>query len=51
VIAMRSPDGEIVFNPKGDTTIDAGSILVVVGRREHLDALEKLATGRGRRPV
>src|SRR5262245_18587547 len=48
VIAMRSPDGEIVFNPKGDTTIETGSVLVVVGRREHLDELEKVAAGRDR---
>lgn len=45
VIAMRTNDGEIVFNPKGDTTIESGSVLVVVGRREHLDALEKVASG------
>jgi Trk K+ transport system NAD-binding subunit len=52
VIALRSPDGEIVFNPKGDTTIDAGSVLVVVGRREHLVELEKSATGpRRHRPA
>lgn len=46
VIAMREADGEIVFNPKGDTIIEPTSILVVVGRREQLDELEKIATGR-----
>lgn len=45
VIALRTPDGEIVFNPRGDTAIDAGGVLVVVGRREHLDALERVAAG------
>jgi voltage-gated potassium channel len=49
VIAMRTPEGEIIFNPKGDTVIEVGSVLVIVGRREHLDALEKLAgSGHGR---
>ena len=46
VIAMREPDGEIVFNPKGDTILEPTSVLVVVGRREQLDELEKIATGR-----
>ena len=45
VIAIRSPDGEIVFNPKGDTVIETGCIVVVVGRREQLDELEEVATG------
>lgn len=46
VIAMREPDGEIVFNPKGDTVLEAMSTLVIVGRREHLDQLERIASGR-----
>lgn len=46
VIAMRMPEGEIVFNPKGDTVIEIGSVVVVVGRRENLDGLEKVAGGR-----
>lgn len=46
VIAMRMPDGEIVFNPKGDTILEKGSVVVIVGRREQLDELEKIATGR-----
>ncbi len=46
VIAMRVPDGEIVLNPKGDTVLETGSTVVVVGRREQLDELEKIASGR-----
>ena len=49
VIALREPDGEIVFNPKGETIIEPASILVVVGRREQLNDLEKIATGRSGR--
>jgi voltage-gated potassium channel len=45
VIAMRSPGGEIVFNPKGDSVIETGCVVVVVGRREQLDELEKIAAG------
>jgi voltage-gated potassium channel len=46
VIALRTPDGEIVFNPKGDTALQTGSVIVIVGRREQLDELEKIASGR-----
>jgi voltage-gated potassium channel len=46
VIALREPDGEIVFNPKSDTVLEPGTIIVVVGRREQLDALERLAAGK-----
>ncbi|MSR54138.1 MAG: potassium channel protein [Gemmataceae bacterium] len=45
VLAMRQPDGEIVFNPKGESTIEPSSVIVVVGRREHLDELERIAAG------
>jgi voltage-gated potassium channel len=46
VIALRTPDGEIVFNPKGDSILATGSVVVIVGRREQLDELEKIASGR-----
>jgi len=45
VITMRLPSGEMMFNPKGDTIVEPGSVLVVVGRREQLDELERLARG------
>ena len=45
VLAMRAAAGEIVFNPKGDTVMEAGTVVVVVGRREQLDDLERLAAG------
>lgn len=46
VIAMRTPGGEIVLNPRADSVLETGSVVVVVGRREHLDELEKIASGR-----
>jgi voltage-gated potassium channel len=48
VIALRAPDGEIVFNPKGDSVLGPGSVVVVVGRREQLDELEAIAAGKTR---
>jgi voltage-gated potassium channel len=50
VIALRALDSEIVFNPKGDSVLEPGSVVVVVGRREQLDELERLAAGTGHRP-
>jgi voltage-gated potassium channel len=50
VIALRALDGEIVFNPKGDSVLESGCVVVVVGRREQLDELERLATGKSQRP-
>jgi Trk K+ transport system NAD-binding subunit len=47
-LPLRVPDGEIVFHPKGDSVLESGSVVVVVGRREQLDELEKLAAGKGR---
>jgi voltage-gated potassium channel len=51
VIALRAPDGEIVFNPKGDSVLGPGCVVVVVGRREQLDDLERLAGGTGHPPA
>jgi voltage-gated potassium channel len=45
VLTMQRPNGEIVFNPRGSDTIEAGSILVVVGQRDHLAEFETLASG------
>lgn len=46
VIGIRQPDGEMVFNPKGHTVIETGCVLIVVGQREQLDELEKVAAGK-----
>ena len=51
VIALRAVDGEIVFNPKGDSVLEPGSVVVVVGQREQLDDLERVAAGRPRPPA
>jgi voltage-gated potassium channel len=45
VLTMRRPNGKIVFNPRGSDTIEAGSILVIVGQRDHLAEFETLASG------
>ena len=43
VLAIRTRDGEMMFNPPADTAIHAGDHLIVMGRPEHLRTLEHLA--------
>jgi len=43
IVAIKKSSGEMVFNPPGDATIQAGDILIVLGHRQQLDQLEKLA--------
>ncbi len=45
VVAIKRPSGEMVSNPSGQTVLEAESTLIVLGHREQLDRLEKLATG------
>ena len=41
VVAIKREKGEMHFNPKPQTLILAGDILVVLGEHEHISALEK----------
>lgn len=45
VISIKRPSGEMIFNPQGDTVLEAGATLVVVGHRQQLLELEKVASG------
>jgi voltage-gated potassium channel len=45
IVAVKKASGQMVFNPTPEQRIEAGDILVAIGRREHLDQLEKLAAG------
>lgn len=45
VISMRRATGEVLFNPRGTDVIEPGCVLLVVGRRPHLDELEARASG------
>jgi voltage-gated potassium channel len=44
IVAIKKAPGRMIFNPAPDTVIEAGDILVVIGHREHLDQLDKLAS-------
>lgn len=45
VVAIRRPRGEMVFNPSGDTRVNAGDLLIGIGRAEALTELGALAKG------
>jgi voltage-gated potassium channel len=47
VAAIRRADGEMVFNPSGDTQIRAGDMLIGIGRAESMAELTALARGTG----
>ena len=46
VVSIRRNDGEIVFNPSGETRIQGGDMLIAIGGAESLRRLNALARGR-----
>jgi voltage-gated potassium channel len=43
VMAIRRSDGNMLFNPPADTSVEAGDYLIVMGKQGDLTALEGLA--------
>jgi voltage-gated potassium channel len=41
VLAVRKPDGSTIFNPGGDTVLEAGDALLTIGMRSDLTAFAK----------
>ena len=41
VVAVRRKDGELAFQPKGDTMIQGGDLLIVIGKAESVQRLVK----------
>ena len=46
VVSIRRSDGEIIFNPSGETKIENGDMLIAIGNAESLARLNALARGR-----
>jgi voltage-gated potassium channel len=44
VVAIRRSEGEMLFNPSGETELKAGDRLIAVGKRSNLTELEKFAS-------
>lgn len=47
VVAIKKPDGRMVFNPEPELSIAAGDVLIAMGHREQLDRLDRLAGSAG----
>ncbi|HKR00508.1 MAG TPA: NAD-binding protein [Pyrinomonadaceae bacterium] len=45
IVAIRRKSGQMSFNPSGDAIIDAGDILIAIGRAEALIRMGELARG------
>jgi voltage-gated potassium channel len=43
IVAIKKPDGRMVFNPPSEETMEAGDLLITLGHRDQLDRLETLA--------
>ena len=45
VVAVRREGGETIFNPSGDVRLEAGDVLVAIGRSDSLARLKEAARG------
>ena len=45
VVSIRRQDGQVIFNPAGDSRIESGDVLIAIGRGESLEKLNKVARG------
>jgi voltage-gated potassium channel len=43
VVAIKKPDGKMVFNPDPEMAIEPGDLLITLGHRDQLDRLETMA--------
>jgi len=43
VVAVKKGTGHMIFNPASQEILQAGDILILIGSREHLDGVAKLA--------
>ena len=50
VVSIRRNDGEIIFNPSGETKIENGDMLIAIGNAESLTRLNALAHGQATQP-
>lgn len=46
IVSIRRNDGQIIFNPSGETKIESGDMLIAIGNAESLARLNALARGR-----
>jgi voltage-gated potassium channel len=51
IVAIRRQDGEMIYHPSGDMSIEAGDLLVAIGHPQSLVEMKKLAAGEKRSKV
>ncbi len=44
VVAIKKPDGKMMFNPTPETVLEERDVLIAIGHRQQLDTLEALAS-------
>ncbi len=47
VVAVKKPQGHMIYTPPGEQVIEAGDTLIALGRRPQLDKLDELAARQG----
>ncbi len=45
IVAIKKATGKMVYNPPPEAILESGDILIILGHREQLDQVEKLAAG------
>ena len=43
IVAIKEPDGRMMFNPMPEAVMGDGDVLIALGDRQHLDQLEGMA--------
>lgn len=43
IVAIKKPDGKMLFNPGPESKLERGDVLITLGHRQQLDRLESLA--------
>src|SRR5262249_14062990 len=43
IVAIKKPDGRMVFNPDPGIAMEPGDLLITLGHRDQLDRLERMA--------
>jgi voltage-gated potassium channel len=46
LLAVRRPDGNMLFNPPAETRVEAGDFLIAMGEQRHLRAFDRLLAAR-----
>ncbi len=45
VVAIKATNGTMTFNPPSNTLLESGNVLIMLGRRQDLDEMTKIAAG------